>query len=245
MEAEEEEGEFFSDTGEYIDQENAALEEEEEEFEDEPEEEEPEPEPEDDDVRMARLRALNKNLADEASIFEVDPDVGEGEQTRLCVQCQHANPYGARVCDKCGAVMPKMAEMRGDATFEGAIEDTLLNEFKDILEDYRGGTMNADDLYEYLWVKLEELREKSEDMLEFSETSGDKERYPELHRLLEQGVDDFESGVEELLVNLEEGEDEFETCLKRIEEGQKKILKYMGKNDAIIQELKEELQLMG
>lgn len=241
----EEEGEFFSDQGEYIDHEY-----EEEDLEDEPEAEpepDPEPEPEDDDVRLARLRKLNKNLADEDALFEVDPEAGTEEQVRLCVQCGEANSYGARACGNCNAVLPKMSEMRGEAVYApGTMEETLLDEFKDIIRSYREGEMTIDDFHEYLWVKNEELKDKSEDMLAFSEESGDAERYPDLHRLLQQGVEDFEGGLEDLIVALEdEVEDEFEACLKRIEDGQNMILKYMGKNDAIIRELKEELQLMG
>ena len=237
------EGEYIADSGQYIDQENIEAEEGEEEFEPEPE---PEPEPEDDDVRMARLRTLNKNLADEEALFEVDPEVGTEGETRLCVKCGEANPAGARACSHCHAVMPKMAAMRGEQTFEGAIEETLLDEFKDIIQSYFDEEMSPDELYDYLWTKSDELKAKSEDMLTFSIESGDAERYPELHRLLVQGVEDFEGGLDDLIISLEQGaEDEFEANLKRIEEGESKILKYMGKNDAIIQELKEELQLMG
>lgn len=111
------------------------------------------------------------------------------------------------------------------------MEETLLHEIRDVVTSYRDGEVSADDFYEYLWVKSDELKEKSEELLAQSVDSGYAQRWPELHGLLQLGIENFEGGLEDLIVALEEGcESEFDVCLQRMQLGETEIFRFMANN---------------
>ena len=213
---------------------------------------EPEPEPEDKDVRMARLRKLqgkivHKNELDTNVQLEVEEIDEDEEKTVPCTFCGKDVSFRARACDHCGAKMPKMSEMSGTAKHApGTLEQSPLYEIRDLIQEFRENLVTAEEVADFLWDKLEALRIKSMGMLEFAETSGDAERYPDNHARLELGLQEFEGAIELMATDLEDGYyDELEQSLDMMEHGQNLLLQYMGRNEDIAKELNQEMHMQG
>lgn len=183
---------------------------------------EPEPEPEDDDVRMASLRKANKSFVDDKALtpheeeeipIEFDEEALGKAKTDIpvltCVRCGTENEAHETVCSNCGAKLPKLAQMDDTQKYApGSITGTL-SRFQDAAAKVRGGEWNEEELadfVEYMFLTLNSLQLQYRAFVDHTRYVEDS---PAEVRMVHEGMEEFEAGVEHFYAYIQEGEEAY------------------------------------
>ncbi len=212
-----------------------------EEFEDEqePEEEHHQPEEEDADVRVARLRRLNKQFVgkDDLEVPEPDEDLpfeleeGEGPPQVLCTKCGSANDATDSVCANCGARLPRMAKMDDRQQFAPGSVDVTLKKFYSAVESFRIDDWSVEELWDWLDEMLVKMRERSNVIIDFAEFTNYIEWSPTEMQVVIEGMNEWEAAVAEMIDCLHHEEfDHLETLLEVMKASNDKLLEGLRLN---------------
>ena len=156
----------------------------------------------------------------------------------ICMQCGAQNGKGAKVCASCGAILPRM-----DTSSMVTVDKIAgrFTQFRDAVERVKEGHWSSEEFLEFLQNIYALLSEKRAGTEQLIQETGYEEYADDEVSQGRDGMDQYELGMQELSLFLEDGEtDHLDQGLDLIWQGNERLNDAMRINRAERKKLEDE-----
>lgn len=177
-------------------------------------------------------------LKDAVEILEkshqVFQDVADREGKTPCVRCGHFNQPERKTCEKCGAILPKAADVSAASTFDLQVGETTLSldsEDEVTMPENIEMLFNAVNQVSEQEISLEEFENIIEDFYALMEANKNAGFAPLPQVNLDNLKPDEKKTAQEIMDKLKEAKPLFEEGFRDFEEGIEYFREYLEVND--------------
>lgn len=145
---------------------------------------------------LGKLGEAGAGLRESQAFFEA---ADEAPSLRSCPRCGHGNPVGARVCTACAALLPRAAGPEATELPEsGLVRSQNLLELLQACEKAATGEISGAQFEGYLRWGFELVQQAREAAAELPLGHLESEAARSLAERFQEGLDEFQTGLEEL-----------------------------------------------
>jgi hypothetical protein len=125
----------------------------------------------------------------------------KGGNLAICVKCGNQNPPGSNYCEACATPMPKVEYFQ---YFEPTIVRDRLDKIQAQIDNVQKEEITIQEFADFISVTYQELQQKGQEIQELVDSSDYCEISPEEVDIGYQGMQQYESGLQEMYVYVED-----------------------------------------
>ncbi|MGE0488676.1 MAG: zinc ribbon domain-containing protein [Vulcanimicrobiota bacterium] len=167
------------------------------------------------DHRVASLRRARNQFVTESDLehqpeeetpFDFQDEKGANNDDiprKVCTKCGSQNPMTEAVCTNCGARLPKMAKVEDEVQYAPGSINVTLKKFENALDKFSHGEWSGDEYLDFLVMMHENMRTRSDRILDFAEFTNYIEWSPDEMGKVMEGINEWEVAVEHMIEHVE------------------------------------------